>query len=123
MAEIQLLPDILDLSIYAGDGVVFRMICAGAEGFPVDMSGEVKAQIRLERLSPDPPLASFAVDSADAEQGIIVLSLTGEETADLIEEPAEIFEGVWDAQWTPPDSEHPKTLCQGKVECVIDVSR
>lgn len=122
MPTLDLVPDILDLSLYAGDGIEFRLICRNGTGTPVDMAGDVDAHIRAERLSPDPPLASFAVDMVDAYQGIVVLSLTGEQTASLIEESAETFSGVWDIQWTPPDSQ-PKTLGQGRVECVIDVTR
>jgi hypothetical protein len=119
------LPDVLDLLLYAGDGIELRMICTNGDGTPIDISGEVKAQIRLERLSPDPPVVSFSVDAIDAYQGIIVLSLSGEQTAALSQDDSAKegkFSGVWDTQWTPSGAQ-PKTLCQGKVECVIDVTR
>lgn len=123
--QINLQPDVLDLNLYAGDGVSFRMVCVNGAGAPIDVTGVVEAQIRLQRLTPDPPIVSFAVNVIDAYQGIIILSLTGEETTELSQDPSSVegkFTGVWDVQWTPA-SEEPRTLCQGKVECVVDVTR
>ena len=122
---INALPDTLDLILYAGDGIEFRMVCTTGDGSPIDISGEVKAQIRLERLTPDPPIASFTVGMVDAYQGIIVLSLTGEQTAALSQDASAKngkFNGVWDVQWTAANAQ-PKTLCQGSVECSVDVTR
>ena len=115
--QINLQPQVLDLSLYAGDGVEFRLVCTDKAGAPIDVNGAVKAQIRTERLAADPPIAQFTVGAVDAYQGIIVLSLTGDQTAELGK-----FLGVWDVQWTPAGKQ-PRTLCQGKVECVIDVTR
>jgi hypothetical protein len=123
--RIDLQPEVLDLVLYAGDGVSFRMICTNGAGAPIDVNGEVKAQIRLKRLTPDPPVAAFTINAVDAYQGIITLSLTGDQTTALSDDPsskAGTFTGVWDAEWTPADSE-PRTLCQGKVECYADVTR
>lgn len=114
-------PQILDLALYAGDGVSFRLICTDADGAPIDVTGAVKAQIRLERLTEDPALAEFSANMVDAYQGVVVLSLTGEQTQDLVE-PSGKFVGVWDIQWTASGGQ-PRTLCQGKVECVTDVTR
>jgi hypothetical protein len=118
-------PEILDLQLYAGDGLTFRMICQTKAGDPVDITGTVNAQIRLARLTPDPPITAFSVNLVDAWQGILTFSLTGDQTQDLIDSPASkngLFAGVWDAQWHPSNAE-PYTLCQGKVECVADVTR
>ena len=123
--QINLVPDILDLILYAGDGVEFRVLCTNGTGAPVDISGAVNAQIRLERLTPDPPVVSFAVNLVDAYIGKITLSLTGEQTKELLDDPSSKngkFVGVWDLQWTPSGSE-PRTMCQGKVECYSDVTR
>ena len=123
--QIDLQPQVLDLKLYAGDGVKFRLLCTDKAGAPIDVTGTVKAQIRLERLTADPAIAQFTVSSVDAYQGIIVLSLTGEQTQDLSEDDSASngkFVGVWDIQWTPSGDE-PRTLCQGKVECVADVTR
>jgi hypothetical protein len=124
-AQINLQPQVLDLLLYAGDGLSFRLICTNGTGAPVDITGGVRAQVRTNRFE-DPPIATFGVNLIDSSIGVIVLSLTGEQTQDLVEHPsvssAGKFTGVWDVEWDPADSE-PRTLCQGKLECVADVSR
>jgi hypothetical protein len=125
MAVINIRPQVLDLMLYAGDGIEFRLICTDSGEDPVDITGVVRAQVRLDRLNQDPPIVEFAVEMQDAYQGIIVLSLTGEQTQELVEHssgPPGQFTGVWDIEWEPANQE-PRTLCQGKVECVADVSR
>ena len=123
--EINVQPQVLNLKLYAGDGVEFRLICTDKAGAPIDVTGGVAAQIRLTRLTADPPIVTFTVGMIDAYQGIVVLSLTGDQTEALIEDSstkAGKFVGVWDIQWTPSSSQ-PRTLCQGSVECVVDVTR
>jgi len=120
-SKIDVQPQVLDLALYAGDGVKFRLICTDKAGAPIDVSGSVRAQIRVDRLTADPPVAQFNVSAVDAYQGIIVLSLTGTQTKDLVGTSGK-FLGVWDIEWDSADSE-PRTLCQGKVECVSDVTR
>ena len=125
MAGLSVVPQVLDLALYAGDGIRIRFTCKDKAGAPVDITGTVKAQIRVERLAEDPALTEFSSNLVDAYQGIVILSLTGEQTQDLLEAPAAKggkFVGVWDVQWTPNGSE-PYTLCQGKVDCVSDVTR
>ena len=123
MAQISVQPQILDLKLYAGDGVEFRLICADGAGAPIDITGSVKAQVRLDRLSASTPIVEFTASLVDAYQGIIVLSLSGAQTALLVADSnSGVFNGVWDIQWTPASSQ-PRTLCQGKVECVSDVTR
>jgi hypothetical protein len=122
---LNLQPEGLDLLLYAGDGVELPFTCTDKAGAPVDITGVVTAQIRLDRLTPDPPIASFAVNAVDAYLGKIIISLTGEQTAQLSQDPSSKsgkFVGVWDLQWTPANSQ-PRTMCQGKVECVSDVTR
>jgi hypothetical protein len=122
---INLQPEVLDLMLYAGDGVEFRLKCTDAAGAPIDVTGTVNAQVRLQRLDDDPPLAAFASDLVDAYQGIVVLKLTGDQTQELSEHDSSQngkFIGVWDVQWAASGKE-PRTLCQGKVECVADVTR
>jgi hypothetical protein len=122
--QINLQPQVLDLELYAGDGVEFRLKCTDGAGAPIDVTGTVKAQVRLDRLV-DPPIVEFTVNAVDAYLGIIVLSLTGAQTAQLSTDPSSKggkFVGVWDVQWTPAGKQ-PRTLCQGKVECATDVTR
>lgn len=123
--QINVQPKVLDLSLYAGDGFSLRLLCKNAAGAPVDITGAVTAEIRVTPITVDPPVVEFAANLTDAYLGIVVISLTGEQTTELSEHEsskAGKFIGVWDLQWTPADSE-PRTLLKGKVECVSDVTR
>lgn len=116
-------PTILNLLLYAGDGLSIKLTCKDTAGNPIDINGAVTAQIRLDRVHPDdPPLASFTVSLVDAYLGIISLILTGTQTLSLLGDGENKFDGVWDVQWTPMQSQI-RTLVQGSVECVADVTR
>jgi hypothetical protein len=115
-------PPVVDLTLYAGDDVEFRLICTDSGGNPVDVSGEMAAQIRVDRTLESTVLAEFEADMDAAADGIIILSMSDELTAGLITDDSGKFTGVWDAQWTASGSEV-RTLCQGKVECLADVTR
>jgi hypothetical protein len=122
---IDLQPQVLDLILYAGDGVSFRLICTDKAGAPVDITGSVEAQIRLNRSKDEVPIVEFTANLVDAYQGIVILSLAGDQTQTLADHPsasAGKFKGVWDVEWEPAGLE-PRTLCQGDVECVADVTR
>jgi hypothetical protein len=121
MTIVNLQPKVLDLLLYAGDGASFRVIATNDAGQPIPLTGTIKAQIRKKREDID-PMATFTVDLTEAAQGIAILSLTGEQTQSLIGTPEKKFIGVWDIEWTYSASQ-PRTLCQGRVECVLDVSR
>jgi hypothetical protein len=100
------------------------MVCTDNTGTPIDITGAVEAHIRVNRDEGSQPIVEFDVNLTDAVQGIVILSLTGEKTQDLIDAFTEEnkFTGVWDVEWTPANME-PRTLCQGKVECGADVTR
>ena len=122
-SQINVQPQTLDLYLYSGDGFKVKLTCKDPADAPVDITGELNAQIRLDRLHPeDPPIAEFTVDLVDAYLGVAKLSLTGDQTQALTDNPQGKFSGVWDVEWDPADDE-PRTLCQGKVECVSDVTR
>jgi len=122
-SQINVQPQVLDLSLYSGDGFKVRLTCKTPDNAPIDITGAVTAQIRLDREHPDdPPVTSFAVDLVDAYLGVIKLSLTGDQTQELTDNPQNKFVGVWDVEWDPATDE-PRTLCQGKVECFADVTR
>lgn len=114
-------PQVVDLVLYAGDGASFSLKVTDPTAAPIAVTGTILAQIRLERDTADPPLAVFTADMTNAATGTIVLSLTGSETQSLVTTDQK-FVGVWDVQWTAVGAE-PVTLCQGKVECMPDVSR
>jgi hypothetical protein len=121
--SVNLRPTILNLYLYSGDGFSIKLECKDSAGTPVDLTGSVSAQVRVDRVHPDdPPLASFTVDSVDSYMGIVTLSLTGVQTDALLDNDIEKFIGVWDVEWSPADKE-PRTLLQGLVECVADVTR
>jgi hypothetical protein len=125
VASIDLKPQVLDLSLYAGDGVEFRLICTDSDGDPLNVSGNITAQIRVDRSETSSAIVDFDANLVEADQGIVALSLTGDDTQALMMDPSvskDKFQGVWDVQWTPSGQE-PRTLVQGKVECVADVTR
>ena len=119
--SISYVPQTLDLLLYAGDGTSFTLTIQTPAGVAIPLTGAILAQIRVDRDSPDPVNATFAVNWADAGLGKVGLSLTGAQTQALVT-TEDKFVGVWDIQWTP-SGEEPVTLCQGKVECMPDVSR
>jgi hypothetical protein len=120
--SITLQPQVLDLSLYAGDGIEFKLICTDAADAPINITGTVESQVKVTREDTD-PLVEFDTDLAEAAQGKILLSLTGAQTQQLLAAGSKgKFSGVWDVQWLPTGSE-PRTLCQGKVDVNADVTR
>lgn len=123
--SVDLQPRFIDLKLYAGDGVQFRFTFRDNANALVNITGTVKAQIREKRLAVDPPVTEFDSDLTDGAEGVVILSLTGDQTQELVSHISSKngkFNGVWDVEWEPEDSE-PYTICQGKVECVADVTR
>lgn len=125
--QLSIQPPVLDLALYAGDGIKFKLICTDDADppEPVNITGDIQAQIRPSRNEDAPLTAEFAADMTGADAGEIILSLTGDQTQELMADPSVSkgkFTGVWDIQWTA-DGGQPRTLCQGKVECIADVTR
>jgi hypothetical protein len=118
--KISLLPESLDLALYAGDGASIQLLVTDNDSAPLAVEGEVTAQIRSDKLAAE-VLAEFNADLTNGSTGIVLISLSGEQTAALITTKP-VFKGVWDVQWLKPDSQ-PITLAQGKVECNADVTR
>lgn len=116
MAAISFIPESLDLNCYAGDGAAVRIVVSSS-GATIDVSGDHEAQIRVKKLDTD-PLDEFIIDDSDAANGVLLMSLTGEQTALL----GDGFKGVWDMQWTATDGQ-PKTLVRGTITCTLDVTR
>lgn len=117
---ITLTPPVVGLALYAGDGANLRLVATDLDGEPFDLRGEVRAQIRQKRTDAA-PLVEWGVEMAEAEQGVVVLRLTGDDTRVLTDGNAR-FKGVWDCVWTMAGSE-PVTLIQGDVTCDLDVTR
>jgi hypothetical protein len=118
-AQINLVPQTVDLALYAGDGASLKLVVANVNGEPIPIDGLVTAQIRVSKTDPT-IAASWTTDIVDGAQGIIYLSLSGVQTAALVN--GSPFAGVWDVEWDSTDQE-PVTLLQGKVTCDQDVTR
>ena len=117
---VSLTPPFVNLVLYAGDGANLRLTATDLDGEAFDLRGDVQAQIRQTRRAVD-ALVDWEVEMAEAEQGIVVLRLTGDETRSLMGD-IDKFKGVWDCVWRMADSE-PVTLIQGDVQCDLDVTR
>jgi hypothetical protein len=89
------LPQTHNLSVYAGDPASFSMAITSGTTITVDM--------------------------AAAATGVLKLTLSSADTADLVSGVAH-WSGVWDCQWFPVGSD-PITLVQGKLNCTQDVTR
>lgn len=116
MPAISFIPQSLDLACYAGDGASVRIVVSRSST-PIDVTGDHQAQIRLARLDAA-PVDTFIIDDSDAANGVLLLILTGAQTAQF----GDGFKGVWDLQWIATGAE-PITLIQGKITCVLDVTR
>lgn len=126
VTTIDLVPQTLNLRLYAGDGVTInlRFVQAG-EPLPMD-DGLIKAEIRTNRLDPD-PLVTWTVDASEAADGLITISLSGDQTRELMEDFRKTqlwsaWKGVWDVQWQQTGTQ-PLTIFQGDCYCDSDVTR
>jgi hypothetical protein len=120
-SQISVTPQRVDLTVYAGDGVTLRLTAVDAEtGNKLNLTGEIGAQVKAHRSDTE-PITEFVVDTAKAADGILDLSLSGEQTAALLSESSR-FQGSWDVQWLA-DGEQPRTLVQGYLTCDLDVTR
>lgn len=118
---LSLVPPVVNIVLYAGDGANLRLTAVDLDGQPFDLRGTVRAQIRASRLDQE-YLLEWTVEMAQAEQGILMLRLTGDDTRLLMKDAQHKFKGAWDCVWTMQDSE-PVTLIQGDVQCDLDVTR
>ena len=119
------LPTAFNLTLYAGDGATLRLTVTDADEAALPVTGEVAAQIRQNRADEE-AVAAFEVDLTDGGDGVVVLRLSGVQTAALCAEHGTgregDFSGAWDVQWSPDEAE-PLTLLQGTVKCEADVTR
>jgi len=123
VATLSLVPQVVGIALYAGDGAALRITVrdVATPPAPIDLTGTVRAQVRASRPDVN-PLLDFAVDTSDAANGVVVLTLTGDQTASLLGGTEGPFSGYYDVEWTPAGAE-PVTLVQGDVSCVLDVTR
>lgn len=127
MTTLSIRPKILDIDLYAGDTftVLFRFIDEDT-GLPWPLVGTWAAQIR-NRTS---VVEDFTVDDSDAADGELHLSLTGEQTATIGEQPGCQHGShastcgnclVWDLEQTYPGGV--RTWYYGTVSAMTDVTR
>ena len=117
-------PDLFNLVFYGGDGASFDLTVTNDADEPIELTGAVVAQIRTRRTDPE-ALANFEVEVPAEEPGIVTLSLTGAQTAELLaagQQRDGSYFGQWDCEWTPLGGE-PITLLHGTVKCAADVTR
>jgi hypothetical protein len=110
----------LDLTIKRGDLYPHQLefVTRAADGTitPIDVSDRVyTAQIRERQASAT--AVAFTIDTSQADNGIILLTLTGDQTRAL---PAI---AVWDLQEVIPPETDPVTLLAGSVTVKGDVTR
>jgi hypothetical protein len=112
------LPAELDMSIYAGDTLTIQFKFTDQASNPVDMSGTWTSSIRNNASDPDPPLASFTLDSSQASTGIINATLSSAASASLpINVPL-----VWDLEQTTSPG-NVRTTHRGTITVTEDVTR
>jgi hypothetical protein len=114
---ISALPTELDLNIYAGDSCTIQFTFTHPNGTGADMTGTWSAQIRQQPGAPDPPLASFDIDTSQATIGIITIVLSSESSEALPVEPT----CVWDLQISTTNAV--TTTHRGIVSVTEDVTR
>jgi hypothetical protein len=83
-SQISVIPKRVDLVVYAGDGVELQLSSVNAKtGDNLDLAGELDAQVKANRSDTE-PIVEFAINTEQAADGILELSLSGEQTAALI---------------------------------------
>lgn len=113
MASLSATPAILDLNLYAGDGVTIAFEFTEA-GEPWPTLGTWEADIRATDKSEE-VIANFGV-IVDDEAGLVTLSLSGEQVRDLG------TSAVYDLQQVIPGAE-PRTWYRGNIKVGWDVTR
>jgi hypothetical protein len=115
---ISTLPAELDMTIYAGDTLTIQFKFTDNASNPVNMTGTWTASIRANSGDPDPPIASFTVDSSQAATGIITVTLTSATSGVLpVATPL-----VWDLEQTL-SSGPVRTTHRGTITVTEDVTR
>lgn len=108
------MPGSRSLTVYAGDDYTHTVTAVDGNGDPVDLSDRTwTAQWRRSRVSAT--AVAFTVDTTNAAAGVLVVSLTAAQTAQLAS-------GEWDLQGVYGDGTV-ETLLQGEVVVTKDVTR
>jgi hypothetical protein len=116
MADVDCRPQTLNLYLYAGDDVSVRLTVTDEAGDPVDLSGGVlRAEVRT--YPSDAVVCEATVGDELAADGVVYVSFTGVDTADMAD-----GRGLrWDLEHD--DGGLVETLCAGIVHVDPDVTR
>lgn len=104
-------PAVRDLTMYQGDPYEHVVTFVDKEQNPLDLSGTWKSDIR-DTVSSEEPLVSFTINSDDAINGTLVLSLTSEQTLVLP------IDCIWDLELLGTG-----TYLKGKIRVERQVTR
>ena len=118
MPTVSFLPTELDLAIYAGDDFRIRVDVKQPNNNPVDLTGDLVAQIRVDVDSPT-VVTEFHLDDSLAAQGILFVSLDQDQTRAL-DDVGSLF--VYDIEFTD-EFANTQTLFAGNIIMTKDVSR
>lgn len=117
MALADLRPAVLDLALYAGDGIAFTVHIKDEDGVAVDVSAYTwVATWRPTRSSPDTDKITLSIDSSGAASGDLLVSIPA--TSSRVMTPS----GDWDLQGTIGAGD-PTTIVTGNVTIQQDVTR
>lgn len=110
-------PGTLNIAFTRGDGYTLELTFTDNQDPPValDYSGMTFAA-QLRRFEDDTIAVDFSIDDSDSDTGIVVLSLTAVETAELERAYA------WDLELTD-GADVPTTILAGTVAVKPDVTR
>jgi hypothetical protein len=117
------LPGPYPVSLYKGDTRVWSLLFTEDDGeTPIDLSSYTwVSQIRANDGADSDVMADIAVDDTDADAGVLVLTLTAAESAQLVKETAPAKKPAWDLQGTAAGVV--RTYLRGAVKVLGDVSR
>lgn len=110
----RLTPAVLDLALYAGDGLSITVTVTDSRGSRVVLEGTWRAMVRATRTSAT--AVTLTVNAAAQAEGVVVVTATGAQVSSFDDT------GVWDLEYTPTAQE-PVTLLTGAVSVLRDVSR
>ena len=113
MNTISVRPQVIDFALYAGDSFAVRFDFTDPDGDPWPLEGTWAAHI--EDMFGE-AITTFSVDDAEADGGVIYISLTGAQTLALLDEPS----ALWDFQQDYPGG--PRTWYRGEIHTAGDVT-
>lgn len=110
------MPATRNIDIYRGDDLVHTINIVDADGNPVDLSGRTYASQLRRYPDTEQIAATFSVDDAQANVGLLILSIDGDVTATLEPGPYR-----YDLEQTQGGTR--TTLLAGEAVVTADVTR